>query len=530
MKPITVVIPYNPGLFFEKALLPLTKSDLVERIVIVEPCKLSPMELGIHTGGATSRSGYEEPSSAGVSQEPLHFKMDRCHVLVSEPLSSQETLSLILSEIRTKYLLLFLRTQRISIEPKALERFLEMAESTKAGMVYSDFFDESEQGKTLHPLNDYQFGSVRDDFDFGALILFSAPAVRRAMKKYGVIPGVKYAGLYDLRLKVSIDHSVYHLREPLYSVFGIDEPSGNVGTIHESPLQDKIFAYVDPRNQAVQKEMEIVFTDYLKKIGAYLLPHFKEVEQTLKSFPVEASVVIPVRNRKGTIAEAVKSALSQETDFRSNIIVVDNHSSDGTTPLLSGLAEKYISLKHLIPKRTDLGIGGCWNEALHDEACGRYVIQLDSDDLYSNPHTLQKMVNMLRQGNYAMVIGSYTLVDSFLNEIPPGLIDHCEWTDENGHNNALRINGLGAPRAFNTDLMRKIGFLNVSYGEDYAAALRICRQYRIGRIYESLYLCRRWSGNSDAALSIEEINRNHAFKDKIRTDEILARQKMNKGE
>jgi len=212
------------------------------------------------------------------------------------------------------------------------------------------------------------------------------------------------------------------------------------------------------------------------------------------------------------------------------VIVVDNHSTDGTTAILSDLVRRSPLLKHIVPARTDLGIGGCWNEALYDEACGRYVIQLDSDDLYSSPSTLQKMVNMLRQGNHAMVIGSYTLVDSFLNEIPPGLIDHCEWTDENGHNNALRINGLGAPRAFNTDLMRKIGFLNVSYGEDYAAALRICRRCRIGRIYESLYLCRRWSGNSDAALSIEETNRNHAFKDKIRTDEILARQKMNKGE
>jgi glycosyltransferase involved in cell wall biosynthesis len=243
---------------------------------------------------------------------------------------------------------------------------------------------------------------------------------------------------------------------------------------------------------------------------------------------VEASVVIPVRNRNETIAEAVKSALSQETDFPFNIIVVDNHSTDGTTVILSDLARQYHRLEHIIPKRTDLGIGGCWNEALRHKACGRYAVQLDSDDLYSSHRTLQKMVDMLCQGNYAMVIGSYTLVDSRLEEIPPGLIDHREWTDENGHNNALRINGLGAPRAFHTGLMRKIGFLNVSYGEDYAAVLRISREYRIGRIYESLYLCRRWSGNTDAAISIEEANRNNAFKDKIRTIEILDRQKMNK--
>jgi hypothetical protein len=295
-----------------------------------------------------------------------------------------------------------------------------------------------------------------------------------------------------------------------------------------SSSNEKLFTYVDPRNRAVQKEMETVFTDYLKRIGTYLPPSFKKVERTLESFPVEVSVIIPVRNRKETIGDAVKSALSQETDFPFNVIVVDNHSTDGTTTILSDLSRQYSNLKHIVPKRIDLGIGGCWNEALQHKACGRYVVQLDSDDLYNGIHSLQKMVDMLRQGNFAMVIGSYTLVDSKLEEILPGLIDHREWTDENGHNNALRINGLGAPRAFNTGLMRKTGFLNVSYGEDYAAALQICREYRIGRIYESLYLCRRWSGNTDAVLSVEEANRNDSFKDKIRTGEILARQKMAK--
>jgi glycosyltransferase involved in cell wall biosynthesis len=308
-----------------------------------------------------------------------------------------------------------------------------------------------------------------------------------------------------------------HVGEPLYTVIKTGEPSCN----------EKLFGYVDPRHQAAQKEMETVFTEYLKKIGAYLPPHqLREVNPTTESFPVEASVVIPVRNRKETISEAVKSALSQQTDFSFNVIVVDNHSKDGTTVVLSDLARRYSNLKHIVPKRTDLGIGGCWNEATHSQACGRYAVQLDSDDLYSTHHTLQRMIDMLRQGRYAMVIGSYSLVDFELREIPPGLIDHREWTDENGHNNALRINGLGAPRAFNTSLMRKIGFLNVSYGEDYAAALRICREWRIGRIYENLYLCRRWSGNTDAALSLEDANRNDAFKDKIRTEEILARQRI----
>ena len=491
MKPLTIVVPYRPGAFFEKSLHLLRESALVERVVI-------------------------------IGKAPVRLKGEGCQVLVGEPLSSSQTLGRILSGIQTKYLLLFSDDPPFSTETHSLERLIQKAESTKAGIVYSDFYDATKDGKMLHPLNDYQRGSVRDDFDFGLMVLYSIPEVRKALKEYGQMPDVKCAGLYDLRLKVSIDHPIHHLREPLYSVIR------TVGAIHELPLQEKTFAYVHPRNRAGQKEMERVFADYLKKIGAYLPAHqLREVEETRKPFAVEASIVIPVRNRKKTIAEAIKSALSQKTDFPFNIIVVDNHSTDGTTTILSDLAKKYRLMIHVVPKRTDLGIGGCWNEGLRHEACGRYAVQLDSDDLYRSPITLQKMVDLLRQGKYAMVIGSYTLVDSKLKELSPGLINHREWTDENGHNNALRINGLGAPRAFNTSLMRKIKFLNVSYGEDYAAALRICREYRIGRIYESLYLCRRWSGNTDAALSIEERNRYDAFKDRIRTAEILARQEMN---
>jgi Glycosyl transferase family 2 len=493
MKPLTIVVPYSPEPAFEKALFFLKKSDLVERLVI-------------------------------IGQEPLRLKIPGCRVLAAGPLSSQETLSLILGDVETKSVLLLPGFQQVSIDPEALEKFLERAVSTNAGLVYSDYYDEGKDGKTFHPLCDYQLGSVRDDFDFGAMLLFSVAAVRETLRKYGVVSGMKFAGLYDVRLKVSIDHPVHHLQEPLYSIIR------NAGAIQELPPQEEVFAYVDPRNEAAQDEMEIVFTEYLKKIGAYLPPdHFKEVEEGTELFQAEASIIIPVLNRKETIARAVKSALSQETDFPFNVIIVDNHSSDGTTAILCDLARQYSSLKHIIPRRTDLGIGGCWNEALRDEVCGRYAVQLDSDDLYSNNNTLQKIVNLLRQSNDAMVIGSYTVVDSRLQEIPPGLVDHQEWTDENGHNNALRVNGLGAPRAFQTSLMRRIGFLNVSYGEDYAAALRISREYRIGRIYESLYLCRRWSGNTDAALSVGEANRNNIFKDTIRTDEILARQKMNQG-
>lgn len=479
-------MPYSPQSFFEKTLLSMARSELVECVLIVSP-------------------------------ESVHLKIPKCHVFVAGPLTAQETLSRILAEIQTKYLLLVPEPQQISAEPEALERILKKADSTRAGLVYSDFYDETERSKILHPLNDYQPGSVRDDFYFGAMILFSVPALRKTQKKYGLMPGTKFSGLYDLRLKLSIGHSVFHLKEPLYSVFWPDRPRSG----------ENLFDYVDPRQEPIQKEMETVFTDYLKKIGAYLpSDHLKKVEEMPDAFPIEASVIIPVRNRKETIAEAVKSALSQETDFPFNVIVVDNHSIDGTTAILSDLARQHSRLRHILPRRTDLGIGGCWNEGLRHKDCGRFAVQLDSDDLYSSPQTLQKIVDLLRQGHYAMVVGSYTLVDFTLTEIPPGLIDHREWTDDNGHNNALRINGLGAPRAFNTGLLRKIGFLNVSYGEDYAAALRICREYRIGRIYESLYLCRRWPGNTDAGLSPEEENQKNAFKDKIRTKEILARQRM----
>jgi hypothetical protein len=484
---LTAITVYIPGPWFENTLLLLTTSELIEDVLVICP-------------------------------EMVDIKIPKSRVVTEGGLQSQKTLTKVIDEARTRYLLFLAGTKQIAIEPGALERLVATAESTKAGIVYSDFYDEGEQGRVLHPLNDYQLGSVRDDFDFGGILLFSTEAARKALEKYGVTPGVKFAGFYDLRLKVSIDHPIHHLPEPLYSVISPGEPSGDT----------KLFAYVDPRNIDVQKEMEVVFTDYLKKIGAYLSPELlRQAEQSAEAFPVEASVIIPVRNRAGTVADAVQSVISQETDFHFNLIVVDNHSTDGTTDILSDLAGRHPSLKHIIPKRTDLGIGGCWGEAINSQFCGRYAVQLDSDDLYASLGTLQRIVDMLRRGKYAMVIGSYTIVNAKMEEIHPGLIDHREWTVENGHNNALRINGLGAPRAFDTTIIRKIGFLNVSYGEDYAAALGVCREYKIGKIYESLYLCRRWEGNTDAALTIEEANRNDAFKDQIRTEEILARQRKN---
>ncbi len=385
-------------------------------------------------------------------------------------------------------------------------------------MIYSDYYDAKNGNRFEHSLNEYQLGSIRDNFDFGHVVIFSTSAVNKALKLYGKLENVEKAGLYDLRLKVSINHQLFHIQEYLYAKIKSDVRKN----------REKIFDYVDPSEHQIQKEMEMVATKHLKRIGAYLKPKFDKVPKYDIHFPVEASVVIPVRNRLNTIAEAVKSVLEQKTNFNFNCIVIDNYSTDGTTQLLQHIAEKNWQVIHQVPPRTDLAIGGCWNEAVYSNNCGRYVVQLDSDDIYSRPDTLQKIVDEFHRCNYAMVIGSYKLVNMKLEEIPPGIVDHKEWTPENGRNNALRVNGLGAPRAFNTALLRELGGLpNVSYGEDYAIALRLSHHYQIGRIYEPLYLCRRWYGNTDAALPIEIQNRNDHFKDKLRTIEILSRQQLN---
>ncbi len=491
MKPITVAAASISGPSFKATLASLAVSPFVERIFVT-----------------TGRAGAALPEYCSP---------------VAGRLLSGNTLASLIDQVRTEYLLLLTPLSGLSIGVDGLETFLKTGESAQAGLVYSFFSETGPQGRALHQVNDYQQGSVRDDFDFGPVMLFSVPALRRALDKFGPIPSVECAGLYDLRLKVSIEHPVLCIHKPLYSVFRSAGPSGD----------DELFAYVDPRNSSVQREMEVVFTEHLRRIGAYLPSDTlrrTDVDTVRRDlpFPVEASVIIPVRNRIGTIAEAALSALSQETLFPYNVIIVDNHSTDGTTALLENLAARDPRLIHIIPSRTDLGIGGCWNEAVSASACGRYAVQLDSDDLYNGPSTLARIVDALRDGAHAMVIGSYTLVNEHLEEIPPGLIDHREWTDVNGHNNALRINGLGAPRAFDTAIIRKIGFPNVSYGEDYAAALAVCRTYRIGRIYESLYLCRRWSDNTDASLTPDRVNVNNGYKDSVRTAEIAARQHQNR--
>jgi hypothetical protein len=446
----------------------------------------------------------------------------RCETLACHGPADGRTWNALLAGSGTRYLLYFPRTD-VRPDPRAPARMLAVAEATGAGMVYADY--AGIHGETLreHPVNDYQKGSLRDGFDFGPLILISTAAARGALLKYGEIPSCRWAGWYDLRLKLSTDRELFHLPERL-SVLAEAATAGAGGTCAAGGGQ---FAYVDPRNRIFQEEMEAAATAHLKRIGAWLAPVFRDIPPSNHPFPAEASIVIPVRNRVRTVADAVRSALAQRTDFPFNVIVVDNHSTDGTTGILADLAGRHSVLKHIVPERRDLSIGGCWNEAVFSEACGRYAVQLDSDDLYQGDNVLQRLVDALRRGNCALVVGSYTIVDGGLREIPPGLIDHREWTDENGRNNALRINGLGAPRAFDTTILRGIGFPDVGYGEDYAVALRLSREYRVGRIYDSLYLCRRWEGNTDAALTVEQANRHDAYKDRLRTIEIRARRKLN---
>jgi len=405
------------------------------------------------------------------------------------------------------YALLQIGNGKIEWGTTALRRLVQVADDSGAAMVYADAED--------HPLIDYQEGSLRDDFDFGEAVL-----VRTSLLRQYIIYSTrawKYAAFYDLRLFLSRNGELLHLNEKLYRV---------AENAEETDSEKQQFAYVDPRNREVQVEMEQACTEHLALLGAlvdtsrYGVPDFDAYE-----FATEASVVIPVRDRQKTIADAVNSALSQQTTFRYNVIVVDNHSTDGTTETLRRLASEDERLIHIVPERTDLGIGGCWNMAIMSEHCGRFAVQLDSDDLYSSADTLERIVKAFREQRAAMVVGSYRMCDFDLNTLPPGLIDHREWTAENGANNALRINGLGAPRAFFTPLVRQLPFPNTSYGEDYAMGLAFSRRFPIGRIYDELYLCRRWTGNSDHALSIEKINANNLYKDRLRTIELRARKR-----
>ena len=418
--------------------------------------------------------------------------------------------------IDSRYLL-WVRSERVELLASGLQRLTNCARAVDAAIAYSDFSERDSDGTVRsHPLIDYQSGSLRDDFDFGEVLLVDGARVQdllASMESERV--SAANGGWYDLRLRLSERGPVFHLPESTYTL------NGDKG----SDSSESHFSYVDPRNRDYQIEMERIATAHLKRIGAFLPPPTgKLVEDTAEDYTVVASVVIPVRDRERTVRDAVESALSQRTSFPFNVIVVDNHSSDSTTQILKEISQDDARLLHMIPKRTDLGIGGCWNEAIYSDVCGQYVVQLDSDDLYSAHDVLQRIINKFQEAAYAMVVGSYEIVNFDLEQIPPGLIDHREWTDENGHNNALRIAGLGAPRAFHAATLRQYGFPNVSYGEDYAVALPVSGRYRVGRIYESLYLCRRWEDNSDHTLPLEAINRYAAYKDRLRSIEIATRQ------
>ena len=442
---------------------------------------------------------------------------DKCYILPSSAPESVERYKQVALYANTPFTLICTQVQDLEFGYMALERMCDYLSAPQCSMVYADHYKTIKGERTPHPVIDYQLGSVRDDFDFGSLLMFRTDYLKRAINEIEAEKEYQHSALYALRLALSRYGELTHIREFLYTETEIDlRKSG-----------EKQFDYVDPRNRQVQIEREEVFTRHLKKIGAYLKPSMMTVDLKEGEFSHEASIIIPVRNRARTINDAIRSVLEQETSFPFNLIIIDNHSTDGTSEII----EQYKNdnrVIHLIPERTDLGIGGCWNLGINHPQCGRFAIQLDSDDLYSSPHTLQTIVDKFYKEQCAMVIGSYRMTDFTLQTLPPGVIDHKEWTDENGHNNALRINGLGAPRAFFTPLLRKIRVPNTSYGEDYALGLAFSRQYRIGRIYDVLYLCRRWEGNSDAALSIEKINQNNNYKDSLRTLEIKLRQAMNK--
>lgn len=433
-----------------------------------------------------------------------------------QDLWSTETIRQIAGYSDSDYSLIYTKPESLQLGLFALERFVAIADDTEAGMTYADYYELKEGGRTAHPVIDYQKGSLRDDFNFGSVLLFRGKALQDAAAAMDT--NYRFAGLYDLRLKVSQKTELVHINEFLYTEVENDTRKSG----------EKIFDYVDPKNRAVQIEMESACTDHLKRIGGYLAPQFQAIDFNEGDFPTEASVIIPVRNRVKTIEDAIRSVLMQKTIFPFNLIIVDNHSTDGTSELIERFADDP-RLIHIRPERDDLGIGGCWNLGVHHPACGKFAVQLDSDDVYSGEDTLQKIVDAFYEQQCGMVVGTYKMTNFQMEMIPPGVIDHREWTPENGRNNALRINGLGAPRAFYTPLLRKINLPNTSYGEDYALGLRISREYQIGRIYDVLYLCRRWEDNSDASLDIVKMNGHNTYKDRIRTWELQARLKATRG-
>lgn len=441
--------------------------------------------------------------------------VEGCEIIHIDSLKSTTTIKKIATFASEKYSLIYTKESTLVLGMFALERMVKIAQDTSALMTYANHFQIAQGVKKQAPVISYQKGSLRDDFNFGSLLLYNSEALKAAAESMD--NNYLHAGIYDLRLKVSQKGELVHINEYLYTE--VEQDTRKSG--------EKIFDYVDPKNRALQIEMEKACISHLKEIGGYLEPKFKEIEFNKGDFEFEASVIIPVFNRIKTIEDAIKSVLIQKTSFKFNLIIVDNHSTDGTTELI----KKYASdprLIHVVPERNDLGIGGCWNVGAHHPKCGKFAIQLDSDDVYSDENTVQKIVDAFYDQNCAMVVGTYMMTNFNMEMIAPGIIDHKEWTPENGRNNALRINGLGAPRAFYTPVLREIKVPNTSYGEDYALGLNISREYQIGRIYDVLYHCRRWDDNSDASLDIVKMNDHNTYKDRIRTWELMARIALNK--
>ena len=439
--------------------------------------------------------------------------------VVEGNIKASATLKDIANKATAPYTLLYLKSQFIKLGYLALDRMITLGDITEAGMIYADHYNLAADGtRSDAPVIDYQMGSLRDDFNFGSVILFRTDSLKAAANMMKA--DYQAAGFYDLRLKIAEKFRIEHINEYLYSEVELDTRKTG----------EKLFDYVDPKNRASQIEMEQAATEYLKEVGGYLKPGFKDIDITEGEFPVEMTVMIPVRNRIRTIRDAINSALEQKTTFKYNVFVVENgpecHSTDGTTEAVQEFDDP--RLVHIITERRDLGVGGSWNLAAHDSRCGRFIVQLDSDDVYLDENTLQKFYDAFQEQKVATIIGTYVLTDINKNVLPPGKIDHAEWTPDNGRNNALRINGLGAPRAFFTPVLRDIPMPNVNYGEDYALGLAISRHYLIGRIYDPLYCCRRWDDNSDGDLSIEKENKNNTYKDRIRTWELQARIAMNK--
>lgn len=438
-----------------------------------------------------------------------------CEIMHIDSLTSTATMKQIAKAADCDYIYLYTSYDRLIPGYLSIERLLRLASDSEAGMLYADHYTVLEGVRSNHPVIDYQFGSLRDDFDFGPVMFFNAEAFKQAASE---IPAdYTAAGLYSLRLNLSRIATIVHVNEYLYTTIAKPKTDGG----------EAIFSYVDPKNRGVQIEMEKACTEHLKAVGGYLPPVFSTIEFDKGDFEYEASVIIPVRNRVRTIRDAIRSVLSQKTDFPFNLIIIDNGSTDGTSEAI----EEFTSdprVIHIVPERDDLGIGGCWNMGVMHPKCGKFAIQLDSDDIYADENTLTKMVNAFYEQNCGMVVGTYMLTDINLKMLPPGVIDHKEWTPENGRNNALRINGLGAPRAFYTPMLREITVPNTSYGEDYALGLAFSRHNQIGRVYDVVYLCRRWEDNSDHALDIVKTNNNNLYKDRIRTWELQARCAMKK--